>query len=73
MLVLDATPLIFLAAVDRFDLVEVMDEDCVIPEPVHDEVVTEGVEAGYPDARRVERAIEAGTLSVRSVEETELT
>lgn len=44
----------------------------VFPQPVPDEVVTESLEAGHVDARRVEQAVEAGTRSVRPAPETEL-
>lgn len=72
MLVFDATPLIYLATVDRLELVERPTEDCVVPRAVYGEVVTAGVEAGHPDARRVERAVERGVLSVSTVDDTEL-
>lgn len=71
MLVLDATPLIYLATVDRLDVLDSLDEACVVPQPVYDEVVTEGLEAGHVDPRRVEQAVESGTLSVRPAPETE--
>jgi len=32
----------------------------VIPDRVYAEVVTAGIDAGYPDARRIERGVEAG-------------
>lgn len=69
MLVFDATPLIYLATVDRLDLVQ--GETCVIPAPVYEEVVTTGVEAGHPDARRVEGAVEAGLFEVRPVDDSD--
>lgn len=72
MLVFDATPLIYLATVGRLDLVELVTGDCVVPRSVYDEVVTAGVEAGHPDARRVERAVERGILSVCTVDDAEL-
>jgi predicted nucleic acid-binding protein len=72
MLVLDATPLIYLAMVDRLDVLDALTEDCVVPQPVYDEVVSVGLDAGHPDARRIERATEAGYLSVRHPPESEL-
>lgn len=71
MLVFDATPLIYLATVDRLDLVDRPTEDCVVPRAVYEEVVTVGVEAGHPDARRVERAVARGVLSVSTVDDTQ--
>lgn len=71
MLVFDATPLIYLAKVDRLELVQRLDESCVIPELVHAEVVETGVEQGYPDARRIERGVEDDVFEVITVEDTE--
>ncbi len=68
MWVFDATPLIYLAKVDRLALVEHLDASCVIPERVYEEVVTSGIEAGYPDARRIERSVDADRFDVVSVE-----
>lgn len=65
MWVFDATPLIYLARVGRLEPVLDLAAACPLPEPVHEEVVNEGLEAGYPDARRVEAAVEAGQLTVR--------
>ncbi|MFB6184829.1 MAG: DUF3368 domain-containing protein [Haloarculaceae archaeon] len=70
--VFDATPLISLASVDRLDLVTALERACRLPERVHEEVVTAGVEAGYADARRVERAIEDDRLAVERAPETSL-
>ena len=64
----DATPLIYLAKADRLDAVETVDEPRVVPEAVHREVVTAGVEQGYDDARRIERAVEDGPLEVIAVD-----
>jgi predicted nucleic acid-binding protein len=72
MLVFDATPLIYLANVDRLHLLREVDEECLIPEVVYDEVVTAGMDAGHPDARRVEQAVDDGVCDVRSVDDTDL-
>lgn len=72
MLVLDATPLIYLATVDRLNVLDAREEACSVPPPVCDERVTECLEAGHVDARRVEQAVGSGTLSVRPAPETEL-
>jgi len=72
MWVFDATPLIYLATVDRLALVQHLDGRCVIPERVYDEVVAAGIDEGYPDARRVERGVEDEHLDVVSVEPTSL-
>ncbi|WP_436908994.1 DUF3368 domain-containing protein [Halosimplex marinum] len=72
MFVFDATPLIYLAKADALDIVDDRDERCVVPAPVHEEVVADGIEAGYPDARRIDAAIEADTFDVVSVDTTPL-
>ena len=72
MWVFDATPLIYLAKVDRLALVQQLDVSCVIPEHVYEEVVETGLEQGYPDARRVERSVDADRFDIVSVETTPL-
>lgn len=64
MYVFDATPLIYLAKATRLGAVSGLSTSAVIPNSVYTEVVTNGIEAGYPDARRIERAVEAGTFEV---------
>ena len=70
MWVFDATPLVYLATVDRLSLLTHLDEPCLVPERVYHEVVTRGLEEGHPEARRVERSVEEGVLDVVPVEET---
>lgn len=72
MWVFDATPLIYLAKVDRFHFVDELDEQCVLPALVSEEVVETGVEEGYPDARRIERGIEDDIIDVLEVADTPL-
>ena len=72
MWVFDATPLIYLAKVDRLALVRQLDVSCVIPERVYEEVVEAGLEQGYPDARRIERGVDADGFVIESVETTPL-
>jgi predicted nucleic acid-binding protein len=72
MWVFDATPLIYLAKVDRLGIVRHLDGPAVIPERVREEVVEVGLDQGYPDARRVERGIEAGLLDTVTVADTAL-
>jgi predicted nucleic acid-binding protein len=71
MYVFDATPLIYLATVERLSLLELLDVSCLVPEPVSAEVVTAGIDGGHADARRIERAIDDDILSVVSVPATE--
>ena len=66
--VLDATPLIYLAKADRLDVIETLDGPRIVPETVYREVVTTGVEQGYDDARRIERAVEDGLVDVVAVD-----
>ncbi len=66
--VLDATPLIYLAKAERLSVIETLDEPRLVPEAVHHEVVTTGVEQGYDDARRIERAVEDGLVEVVAVD-----
>jgi predicted nucleic acid-binding protein len=72
MWVFDATPLIYLAKVDRLALVEHLDASYVIPERVYEEVVEAGLEQGYPDARRIERSVDADRFDIVAVETTPL-
>lgn len=72
MWVFDATPLIYLAKIDRLTLVEHLEASCVIPERVYEEVVATGLEEGFPDARRIERSVDAGQFDVVSIETTPL-
>ncbi|WP_290816965.1 DUF3368 domain-containing protein [Halovivax sp.] len=70
MYVFDAAPLIYLAKADRHSSVDELPPACVTPELVYEEVVTAGLAEGYPDARRIERAVEDGVLDVAPVEVT---
>ena len=72
MWVFDATPLIYLAKVDRLALVQHLEASCVLPERVYEEVVETGLEQGYPDARRIERSVDADRFDIVSVETTPL-
>lgn len=72
MWVFDATPLIYLAKVDRISLVQHLDAPCVVPNRVYQEVVDDGIEHGYPDARRIERAVDADRFDVVAVDSTSL-
>ncbi|GAB3688165.1 hypothetical protein GCM10028857_22020 [Salinarchaeum chitinilyticum] len=71
MYVFDATPLIYLAKVERLSLVLGTVSEAVVPEPVHREVVVDGIEAGHADARRVERAIDEAALRVVPVSDAD--
>ena len=66
--VFDATPLIYLAKAEQLDVIETLDEPRIVPMAVHHEVVTAGVERGYDDARRIERAVEDDRIEVVTVD-----
>jgi len=72
MWVFDATPLIYLAKTESLAHLTAVDERCVIPERVAEEVIDAGIDGGYPDARRVERHVENGLLETVAAEETDL-
>ena len=72
MFVFDATPLIYLAKAERLSLLSRLDESRVIPERVYEEVVTVGLDAGYPDARRIEHSVTEGAFDVVSAPENAL-
>jgi predicted nucleic acid-binding protein len=62
--VFDATSLIYLAKAERLSVVETLSESRLVPEQVYHEVVTEGIETRYDDARRIEQEVEGGRLAV---------
>ncbi|MGM0510099.1 MAG: DUF3368 domain-containing protein [Thermoplasmatota archaeon] len=64
MLVFDATPLIYLAKAGVLHLLSELNEEKVIPESVHREVVEEGKKKGFPDARKIEKLIEDEAFEV---------
>jgi predicted nucleic acid-binding protein len=70
MFVFDATPLIYLAMVERVALLSDLPAECVIPEQVYDEVVTTGINQGHTDAKRIDRAVTDELLVCQSVSDT---
>ncbi|WP_254762069.1 DUF3368 domain-containing protein [Natrinema marinum] len=67
MWVFDATLLIYLAKAERLSHLERIGGPRLVPKRVYDEVVTDGLEGDYPDARRIQRCVEAATFTVRNV------
>ena len=67
-LVFDATPLIYLAKADRLDVIESLDGPRLVPKRVYREVVADGIEAGYDDARRIEQSVDDGPLDIVAVD-----
>lgn len=72
MWVFDATPLIYLAKAERLSHLSQLDEPRLVPQRVYDEVVTDGLEDAYPDARRIQRHVDDGLLEVKHVDPTPL-
>lgn len=68
MWVFDATPLIYLAKAERLSHLSSLEEPCLVPHRVYDEVVTEGLEGAYPDARRIQQHVDDGLFDVQAVE-----
>jgi len=71
MLVFDATPLIYLAKVEKPHLLRNIGGKKVIPRAVFEEVVTKDKEYEKVNALMVERLVEQGVFQVVEVEETD--
>jgi predicted nucleic acid-binding protein len=69
--VFDATPVLSLATADRLGVVETVDGPRLVPNPVYREVVPDGIEAGYDDARRIERTVDDDVLESVAVDTEE--
>lgn len=72
MWVFDATPFIYLARAERLALLNDLEERRLIPELVYKEVVSTGIEEGYPDARWIERLVDDEVFDTVSVSETDI-
>ncbi len=72
MLVFAATPLIYLAKAGKLRKLEEVEEKKVVPASVYKEVVEQGKESGQPDARKIEKLVEAEIFLVREVEDNQL-
>ncbi len=66
MLVLNSTPLIYLAKVKVLNLLEKLPEKLVVPLSVHEEVVVRGKRRGMPDAILVEKIVDRGVIELRT-------
>jgi predicted nucleic acid-binding protein len=62
-LLLDASPLIYLAKIDALDALKAYEQPAIAPE-VHREVVAPGLGYRYPDSLAIDRAIESGLIAV---------
>lgn len=72
MLVLDATPLIYLAKAGQATLLGELPGDLVVPATVHEEVVGKGEARGETDAARIRKLVEDGTLRILEAPTTAL-
>lgn len=72
MLVLDATPLIYLAKAGEFGRLSELGDDLVLPNSVYREVVEGGEARGETDATRIRQLIEDGGLRVVDAPSTSL-
>ncbi|WP_254808136.1 DUF3368 domain-containing protein [Natronosalvus amylolyticus] len=72
MWVFDATPLVYLAKAAQLHLVANLEGQCYVPQEIHTEVVTTGLEAGYTDARRIQQCIESGLFEVITADNSPL-
>ena len=66
-IVSNATPLIYLAKIDKLKLLKAIANPVYIPEAVYKEVVVEGKRLGEKDAYRVEKCINQGWLQIKEV------
>ncbi len=66
-LVLNSTPLIYLAKVNVLELLEKLPEKKVIPGTVHQEVVVKGKKRGAADALLIEKVLDRRVLEVKEV------
>lgn len=68
--IFDATPLIVLAKADHLAVLDYLDGSCLMPTRVYEEVVETGLSEGYPDARRIQRAVDDGQFTVEPAPES---
>jgi predicted nucleic acid-binding protein len=71
-LVLNSTPLIYLAKVNVLELLEKLPERKVIPTAVYREVVVNGKKRGAPDAFLIEKAINEGIFVIKEARDKKL-
>ncbi|HEX9914953.1 MAG TPA: DUF3368 domain-containing protein [Candidatus Bathyarchaeia archaeon] len=63
----DSSPLIWLAKAGRIRLLQELFEEVLVPSEVYNEVVSEGLKAGFSDALAVEEAVKEGWMKVVSL------
>jgi len=62
--VMDSGPLKRLAQTGLLDKIQIFYDECLVPRVIYDEVVVEGIEKGYGDARVSKAAVDGGALVV---------
>lgn len=65
MLIFDATPLIYLAKIDKLFLLDKIKEEKIIPQKVYEEVVMKGKKKGIVDASIIEKSIKGRMFTVK--------
>lgn len=66
--VFNSTPLIYLCKAGLDWIFQELDADCIIPEPVYEEVVIRGKQIGSADAFVAEELVKNNVISVRKIE-----
>lgn len=72
MIVLNATPVIYLAKADRIQLLEELEINCVMPHSVYEEVVKRGKKEGEADALKIEDCVKNDVFEVKEAPDTPL-
>ncbi len=72
MFILNATPVIYLAKTDRIQLLEELEQNCVMPNSVYEEVVIRGREKGEADALKIEDCVKNDVFEVKEAPDTPL-
>lgn len=67
----DSGPLIWLSKIGRIKLLKTLYNEVHIPEEVHNEVVTRGLNEGFSDALAIDDCIKQGWMKVKKLDESE--
>lgn len=67
--VLDSTPLIYLAKIGRLSLLKEAYEELYIPTAVYNETVTMGLERGFFDAKTIQKWIDEKKIEIKKLDE----
>jgi len=69
--VCDSSPLIWLSKIGKIKLLKTLYKEAHIPEEVHNEVVTRGLNEGFSDALVIKDCITQGWMKVKKLDENE--